>query len=80
MAAPVVSLVNKDTVMQHFPDPKNPKNLPIDTTGVRQLDWEQKVAGRYVVPLKREPHDGKTYREKHGDPSPHPAPQSKKKK
>lgn len=66
--------------MQHFTNPNNPKNLPIDLTGVRQLDWEQKVASRYVVPAKREPHDGKTYREKHGEPSKHPAPKSKKKK
>jgi hypothetical protein len=65
--------------MQHFRNEKNPKNLPLDTNPVRQLDWEQKVASRYIVPLKREPHDGKTYREKHGEPSKHPAPNSKKK-
>ena len=54
--------------MQHFTNPKNPKNLPIDLTGVRQLDWEKKNASRYVNSVPRPPHDGKTYREKNGEP------------
>jgi hypothetical protein len=55
--------------MQTFRDPKNPKNLPIDLTGVRQLEWEQQVVRRDVTPTKRAPHDGKTYRETHGTPA-----------
>lgn len=55
--------------MQTFRDPKNPRNLPIDLTGVRQIEWEKKAVSRDVTPTKREPHDGKTYREKNGAPS-----------
>ena len=54
--------------MQHFRDPKNPKNLPIDLTGVRQLEWEGKKLSRDVTPTKRPPHDGKTYSDKNGAP------------
>ncbi len=54
--------------MQHFRDPKNPKNLPIDMTGVRQLEWEGKNNSRDVTPTKRAAHDGKTYSEKNGAP------------
>jgi hypothetical protein len=53
--------------MQHFRDEKNP--LHVDTNGSRQVDWEHKAAPRYVLPVKRPPHDGKSYREVHGDPS-----------
>lgn len=55
--------------MQHFRDPKNPKNLPIDLTGVRQLEWEGKNNRRDVTPTKRAAHDGKTYTEQHGAPA-----------
>jgi hypothetical protein len=54
--------------MQHFRDENNPKKLPIDLTGVRQIEWEQKHLSRDITPTKRPAHDGKTYREKHGDP------------
>lgn len=50
--------------MQQFRDPKNPRNLPIDLTGVRQIEWENKNTHRETTPTKRPPHDGKTYREK----------------
>lgn len=53
--------------MQQFRDPKNPRNLPIDLTGVRQIEWEGKNTHRETTPTKRPPHDGKTYREKNGD-------------
>lgn len=55
--------------MQHFRDEKNPRNLPIDTNGVRQIAWEQKNTQRYVMPVPRPPHDGRSYREIHGEPS-----------
>lgn len=55
--------------MQHFTDPNNPKNLPLDSNGSRQVDWENKAASRYVMPAKRPPHDGRSYREVHGEPS-----------
>jgi hypothetical protein len=55
--------------MQHFRNLKNPKNLPIDLTGVRQIEWETKAASRDVTPTVRAPHDGKTYRDVHGDPA-----------
>ena len=54
--------------MQTFRNPNNPKNLPIDLTGVRQLEWEGKNNHRDVTPTKRAAHDGKTYRETHGAP------------
>lgn len=55
--------------MQHFTNPDNPKNLPIDLTGVRQIAWEEKSTQKYVTPVARPPHDGKTYTETHGKPS-----------
>lgn len=55
--------------MQHFRDPKNPRNLPIDLTGVRQIEWEKKSVSRDVTPTKRAPHDGRTYRDVHGAPN-----------